>query len=46
MQYLILAVLCSVSVSILFKFTKKYQIVTAQMIAFGYVVALSLSYFY
>ncbi|QEH23312.1 EamA family transporter [Histophilus somni] len=45
MQYLILAVLCSVSVSILFKFTKKYQIVTAQMIAFGYVVALSLSYF-
>lgn len=46
MYYLILAIFaCDVSVSILFKFTKKYQIVTAQMIAFGYVVALSLSYF-
>ncbi|MDO4429864.1 MAG: DMT family transporter [Lonepinella koalarum] len=45
MHYLILAILCSVSVSVLFKLTKKYQIITAQMIAFGYVVALSLSYF-
>lgn len=45
MHYLILAIFCSVSVSVLFKLTKKYQIVTPQMIAFGYVVALSLSYF-
>lgn len=45
MHYLILAIFCSVSVSVLFKLTKKYHIVTPQMIAFGYVVALSLSYF-
>lgn len=45
MHYLILAIFCSVSVSVLFKLTKKYNIVTPQMIAFGYVVALSLSYF-
>lgn len=45
MHYLILAIFCSVSVSVLFKLTKKYHIVTPQMIAFGYVIALSLSYF-
>lgn len=45
MHYLILAICCSVAVSVLFKLTKKYNIVTPQMIAFGYVVALSLSYF-
>lgn len=45
MHYLILAIFCSVSVSVLFKLTKKYNIVTPQMIAFGYVIALSLSYF-
>lgn len=46
MYYLILAIFCSVSVSILFKFTKKYQIVTAQMIAFGYVVAFVIELFF
>lgn len=45
MHYLILAICCSVAVSVLFKLTKKYNIVIPQMIAFGYVVALSLSYF-
>ena len=45
MHFLILAICCSVSVSVLFKLTKKFNIVIPQMIAFGYVVALSLSYF-
>lgn len=44
MHFLILAIICSVSVSVLFKLTKKYHIVIPQMIAFGYVVALCLSY--
>lgn len=45
MHYLILAILCSVSVSILLKVARKYKIVVEQAIAFNYVVALSLCYF-
>ncbi|WP_439293909.1 EamA family transporter [Lonepinella sp. BR2882] len=45
MHFLILAILCSVSVSVLFKLSKRYNVATDQMVAFGYVVALSLSYF-
>ncbi|MGQ0286182.1 EamA family transporter [Pasteurellaceae bacterium 22721_9_1] len=45
MHYLILAILCSVSVSVLFKLSKKFNVVTEQMVAFGYIMALSLSYF-
>lgn len=45
MHFLIFAILCSVSVSVLFKLSKKFNVVTEQMIAFGYITALSLSYF-
>ncbi|TYG33587.1 EamA/RhaT family transporter [Lonepinella koalarum] len=45
MHFLILAILCSVSVSVLFKLVKRYNVTTEQMVAFGYVVALSLTYF-
>ncbi|MCI5763479.1 MAG: DMT family transporter [Actinobacillus porcinus] len=45
MHFLIIAILCSVSVSVLFKLTKKFNIVIPQMIAVGYIVALSLSHF-
>lgn len=45
MHYLILAIFASVMVSVLFKLSKKYDVITEQMVAFGYVMALSLSYF-
>ncbi|MDY5420563.1 DMT family transporter [Actinobacillus porcinus] len=45
MHFLIIAILCSVSVSVLFKLTTKFNIVIPQMIAVGYIVALSLSHF-
>lgn len=45
MHFLIFAIFCSVSVSVLFKLSKKFNVVTEQMIAFGYITALSLSYF-
>lgn len=45
MHFIILAVCCSVSVSVLFKLCKRFNVVTEQMIAFGYVMALSLSHF-
>ncbi|MCK3657167.1 hypothetical protein A4G18_00145 [Pasteurellaceae bacterium Pebbles2] len=45
MHFLIFAILCSVSVSVLFKLFKRFGVVAEQMIAFGYLVALSLSYF-
>ncbi|WP_439328406.1 EamA family transporter [Lonepinella sp. BR2357] len=45
MHFLILAILCSVSVSILFKMIKRYNVATDQMVAFGYIIALLLSYF-
>lgn len=45
MHYLIFAILCSVSVSILFKVSRRYNIAIEQAIAFGYVTAISLCYF-
>ncbi len=45
MHYLILAILCSVSVSVLLKVAGKYKIIPNQAIAFNYVIAISLCYF-
>jgi len=45
MHNLIIAVLCSVAVSILLKVARKRNIVIQQAIAFNYIVALSLSWF-
>ncbi|WP_213061558.1 hypothetical protein, partial [Escherichia coli] len=45
MHHLIIAVLCSVAVSVLLKVARKKNIVIQQAIAFNYIVALSLSYF-
>ena len=45
MHNLIIAVLCSVAVSILLKVAHKRNIVIQQAIAFNYIVALSLSWF-
>lgn len=45
MHNLIIAVLCSVAVSVLLKVARKKNIVIQQAIAFNYIVALGLSYF-
>ena len=45
MHYLILAVFCSVAVSVLLKVAGKYKIIPVQAIAFNYVVAIALCYF-
>ena len=45
MYNLIIAVLCSVAVSVLLKVARKRNIVIQQAIAFNYIVALSLSWF-
>ncbi len=45
MHNLIIAVLCSVAVSVLLKVARKRNIVIQQTIAFNYIVALSLSWF-
>ena len=45
MHNLIIAVLCSVAVSVLLKVARKRNIVIQQVIAFNYIVALSLSWF-
>lgn len=45
MHNLIIAVLCSVAVSVLLKIARKRNIVIRQAIAFNYVVALGLCYF-
>ncbi|VEH66977.1 drug/metabolite transporter [Rodentibacter pneumotropicus] len=45
MYNLILAILFSVSVSVLLKIARKKNIIVEQAIAFNYIVALSLSYF-
>ncbi len=44
MHFLIFAILCSVSVGVLFKLSKRFNVVIEQMIAFGYIMALSLNY--
>ena len=45
MHNLIIAVLCSVAVSVLLKVARKRNIIIQQAIAFNYIVALSLSWF-
>ena len=45
MHNLILAILCSVAVSVLLKVARKKNIIIEQAIAFNYIVAISLSYF-
>jgi len=45
MLFLILAVFCSVAVSVLLKVARSKQIVIEQAIAFNYVTAISLCYF-
>lgn len=45
MYYLILAVFCSVAVSVLLKIARKKKIVIEQAIAFNYLVAVTMSYF-
>ncbi|HBO38608.1 MAG TPA: hypothetical protein DD638_08070 [Pasteurellaceae bacterium] len=45
MHNLIIAILCSVSVSVLLKVSRKYKIAVDQAIAFNYIIALSLCYF-
>ena len=45
MYNLILAILCSVAVSVLLKVARKKNIIIEQAIAFNYIVAISLSYF-
>ena len=45
MHNLIIAVLCSVAVSVLLKIARKRNIIIQQAIAFNYIVALSLSWF-
>ena len=45
MLFLILAVFCSVAVSVLLKVARSKQIVIEQAIAFNYITAISLCYF-
>ncbi|MFW0739284.1 EamA family transporter [Flavobacterium sp. T12S277] len=45
MLFLVLSILCSVIVGVIFKITRKYHTQPTQIIAFNYVVALTLCYF-
>lgn len=45
MLFLILSILCSVTVGIIFKVARKYNAIPIQIIAFNYIMALSLCYF-
>ena len=45
MLFLILSILCSVTVGVIFKITRKYNANPIQIIAFNYVMALVLCYF-
>lgn len=45
MLFLILSILCSVTVGVIFKITRKYNANAVQMITFNYVTALLLCYF-
>lgn len=45
MLFLILSVLCSVTVGVIFKITRKYNANPIQIITFNYVMALTLCYF-
>ncbi|WP_035650919.1 DMT family transporter [Flavobacterium sp. ASV13] len=45
MLFLILSILCSVTVGVIFKITRKYNANPVQIITFNYVMALTLCYF-
>ncbi|OIV39927.1 DMT family transporter [Flavobacterium johnsoniae] len=45
MLFLILSILCSVTVGVIFKLTRKYNATPIQIIAFNYITALALCYF-
>ena len=45
MHNLILAILCSVAVSVLLKIARKKNIIIEQAIAFNYITAITFSYF-
>ena len=44
MLFLILSILCSVSVGVLFKIARKYNTSNTQIVAYNYIFALSLCY--
>lgn len=46
MLFLILSIICSVTVGVLFKFARKYSINPIQIVAWNYVFALILCYFF
>ncbi|NEN74792.1 DMT family transporter [Pelistega sp. NLN82] len=45
MEYLVFSILCSVTVSVLLKIARQYQVDIHQAIAFNYLMAISLTYF-
>jgi drug/metabolite transporter (DMT)-like permease len=45
MLFLVLSILCSVIVGVIFKITRKYNANPTQIVAFNYIIALSLCYF-
>ena len=45
MLFLVLSILCSVTVGVIFKITRKYNSNPTQIVAFNYVAALALCYF-
>jgi len=45
MLFLVLSILCSVTVGVIFKITRKYNSNPTQIVAFNYVTALALCYF-
>lgn len=46
MLFLILSVICSVTVGVIFKISRNYKVSTAQIVAFNYVFALGFCYFF
>jgi drug/metabolite transporter (DMT)-like permease len=46
MLFLILSVICSVTVGIIFKISRKYQVSATQIVAYNYVFALALCYLF
>jgi len=46
MLFLILSVICSVTVGVIFKIARNYQVPVTQIVAFNYVFALALCYFF
>ncbi|OYQ43633.1 transporter [Flavobacterium cyanobacteriorum] len=46
MHYIVLSIICSVSVGIIFKFTRRYDTAVTQIVAWNYVFALLLCYLF